>query len=308
MLLIILTKGANLMKKIIFLLYLSFSTFVYSSFSEGMASYKAADYKTAFLTWLPLAEAKDGAAQYNIAKLYKHGKGVRKDNLEAFKWFQKALKNGVTSAEKEMELLQPELFARLKTRKPEIERLVKIKSQELAQLEVEIETERLAKIGVEREAEKLAQLEVRKLAQVETERLAQMQAIREMRNERLAQTRTGREVKTPAQKRTGPGLTNLQLWALKNLKEKGVIRQFHLTESCFSSSSVKKDCQSVFDWYEQPANNHYNYAQYILGLIYAQGAGNASNINAAKFWLNKVKETNTLRLREESIQGLSHIN
>ncbi|WP_066044935.1 sel1 repeat family protein [Bathymodiolus septemdierum thioautotrophic gill symbiont] len=80
------------MKKIIFLLHLSLSSFVYSGFLEGMNDYKNSDYRSAFLEWLPLANAEDGIAQYNIARLYKLGKGVRRDDEVSFEWFKNHLR------------------------------------------------------------------------------------------------------------------------------------------------------------------------------------------------------------------------
>jgi hypothetical protein len=157
------------MKKIVFLLYLSLSTVVYSNFSKGMKSYKNSDYESAFLAWFPLAQAQDGIAQYNIGKLYQLGKGTRKDEKKALKWFKKALKNGITPAKQEIELLQPTFFTSL-----EAERLVRLETKKLKVERLKLETDRLVKVKAEKlETERLAKLEAERLEaeRLEAERL-----------------------------------------------------------------------------------------------------------------------------------------
>jgi hypothetical protein len=187
------------MKKIVFLLYLSLSTVVYSNFSKGMKSYKNSDYESAFLAWFPLAQAQDGIAQYNIGKLYQLGKGTRKDEKKALKWFKKALKNGITPAKQEIELLQPTFFTsleaerlvRLETKKLKVERL-KLETDRLVKVKAEkLETERLAKLEAERleaerlEAEKLAKLEADRSIKLEVKKLVKLE-VKKLRAERLA--------------------------------------------------------------------------------------------------------------------------
>jgi hypothetical protein len=193
------------MKKIVFLLYLSLSTVVYSNFSKGMKSYKNSDYESAFLAWFPLAQAQDGIAQYNIGKLYQLGKGTRKDEKKALKWFKKALKNGITPAKQEIELLQPTFFTsleaerlvRLETKKLKVERL-KLETDRLVKVKAEkLETERLAKLEAERleaerlEAEKLAKLEADRSIKLEVKKLVELE-VKKLRAERLAQLGTKR--------------------------------------------------------------------------------------------------------------------
>ena len=170
-----------------------------------MKSYKNSDYESAFLAWFPLAQAQDGIAQYNIGKLYQLGKGTRKDEKKALKWFKKALKNGITPAKQEIELLQPTFFTsleaerlvRLETKKLKVERL-KLETDRLVKVKAEkLETERLAKLEAERleaerlEAEKLAKLEADRSIKLEVKKLVELE-VKKLRAERLAQLGTKR--------------------------------------------------------------------------------------------------------------------
>lgn len=49
-----------------------------------------ADWYAAFRTWLPLAEAGDPKAQYNIGRCYNRGDGVDQDSTKAKFWYEKA--------------------------------------------------------------------------------------------------------------------------------------------------------------------------------------------------------------------------
>jgi hypothetical protein len=192
------------MKKIVFLLYLSLSTVVYSNFSKGMKSYKNSDYESAFLAWFPLAQAQDGIAQYNIGKLYQLGKGTRKDEKKALKWFKKALKNGITPAKQEIELLQPTFFTSL-----EAERLVRLETKKLKVERLKLETDRLVKVKAEKlETERLAKLEAERLEaerleaeRLEAERLeAERLEAERLEAEKLAKLEADRSIKLEVKK------------------------------------------------------------------------------------------------------------
>ncbi len=57
---------------------------------KGLAAYKRGDYKTAIEQWRPLAEAGHAGAQYNLGFNYVQGKGVPKDLVQAYFWFDLA--------------------------------------------------------------------------------------------------------------------------------------------------------------------------------------------------------------------------
>lgn len=48
------------------------------------------DWYAAFRIWLPLAEAGDPKAQYNVGRCYAKGDGIEKDQEAAMEWFMKA--------------------------------------------------------------------------------------------------------------------------------------------------------------------------------------------------------------------------
>lgn len=61
---------------------------------KGLKAYKAGDYETALKEWRPLAENGHPGAQYNIGFNYLQGKGVRKDLVQAYFWFELAARQG----------------------------------------------------------------------------------------------------------------------------------------------------------------------------------------------------------------------
>jgi TPR repeat protein len=68
-------------------------------FERGVDAFMAGEYDKCDDYWLPLARAGDPMAARNIALLYHHGKGVRKDLEEAELFYRLAADNGVTEAQ-----------------------------------------------------------------------------------------------------------------------------------------------------------------------------------------------------------------
>lgn len=66
---------------------------------EGVSAVEKQDYATAYRVFNELAEQGNAEAQYNLAILYRQGKGVAKDNAAALKWFEKSANQGLASAE-----------------------------------------------------------------------------------------------------------------------------------------------------------------------------------------------------------------
>eukprot|EP00105_Crassostrea_gigas_P029801 XP_011451854.1 PREDICTED: uncharacterized protein LOC105345427 [Crassostrea gigas] len=78
------------------------STLANATLSEAIDAYANKDYQTAYRLFLPLAESGNPYAQYGLAKLYASGdlsgfdeagqmdEGVKRDELKAFNWYQKA--------------------------------------------------------------------------------------------------------------------------------------------------------------------------------------------------------------------------
>ena len=84
------------------LLILLFGSYDISRASElqrASAAYKKGDYDTALQTFKPLAEKGDMIAQFNLAKMYREGKGVPKDYKTAVKWFSLSAEQGNAKAQ-----------------------------------------------------------------------------------------------------------------------------------------------------------------------------------------------------------------
>jgi len=62
-------------------------------FEDGLAAYDRDDYATALRLWRPLADAGDATAQYNLGIMYRNGRGVPKDYVQAHMWFNLAASN-----------------------------------------------------------------------------------------------------------------------------------------------------------------------------------------------------------------------
>ena len=60
----------------------------------GIDAYQRGDFATAVSTWLPLANAGDADAQYNMGQAYRLGRGVPVDSAIASSWFKKAADQG----------------------------------------------------------------------------------------------------------------------------------------------------------------------------------------------------------------------
>lgn len=66
---------------------------------DGIAAVEKQDYMTAYQVFKNLAEQGDREAQYNLAILYRQGKGVMQDPAMAATWFQKAADQGLPGAQ-----------------------------------------------------------------------------------------------------------------------------------------------------------------------------------------------------------------
>lgn len=69
------------------------------SLEKGMAAAQAGDFETAFKQITPLAEQGNDEAQAMLGALYKEGKGVQQDYLEAEKWIRLSAVQGNAKAQ-----------------------------------------------------------------------------------------------------------------------------------------------------------------------------------------------------------------
>jgi hypothetical protein len=70
-----------------------------SPMDVGIAAVEKEDYDKAFSVFLKLAKAGNAEAQYNLAMLYRAGKGTKKDLSESFRWFKQAAEQGISDAQ-----------------------------------------------------------------------------------------------------------------------------------------------------------------------------------------------------------------
>ena len=64
------------------------------SAQKGRLAFEKGDYGTALQIFTPLAEKGDLIAQFNLAKMYREGKGVSKNYKAAVKWFNLSAEQG----------------------------------------------------------------------------------------------------------------------------------------------------------------------------------------------------------------------
>ncbi|NYT26862.1 MAG: SEL1-like repeat protein [Candidatus Thiodubiliella endoseptemdiera] len=168
-------------KLLILLLSLSLSFATQADFLAGMKYYKQGDFDSAFQEWMPLArEGNHAISQYNIAQMYRLGKGVEQDNQEALKWFRKAANQGVSIAQERINTLQAEVA-------------VSIAQKESNLLQVGVNSTKLKIAPYDwLEEERLAQIKANKVKQ---ERLAQIEAER-VEQEKLAQEEKDKQIET----------------------------------------------------------------------------------------------------------------
>lgn len=68
------------------------------AFDLGARAALAGDYAGAMAHWLPLAEAGDRDAQYNVGNLHDRGLGLPEDDLAAIDWYGRAAAQGSVEA------------------------------------------------------------------------------------------------------------------------------------------------------------------------------------------------------------------
>lgn len=75
-------------------------------FKRSSKAYTVGLYNSTARQWLALAERGNRAAQYNIGRLFYYGKGIRRDRIEAYKWFFITAKNGVRRGDDAMRIAE----------------------------------------------------------------------------------------------------------------------------------------------------------------------------------------------------------
>ena len=82
-------QGFKMKKLLLSLLFVSLSLFA-NDYNKGVDAYKVCQYGEALKLWEPYAKEGKVEAQYNIAKLYYDGNGVKQNYHKALYWYAKA--------------------------------------------------------------------------------------------------------------------------------------------------------------------------------------------------------------------------
>ncbi|THJ23047.1 MAG: sel1 repeat family protein [Nitrospira sp. CG24E] len=69
------------------------------SYEDAVSAYERGDYTRAAQLLRPFAEQGDALAQYNLGVLYRKGRGVPQDDVQARQWYEKAAVQGQAKAQ-----------------------------------------------------------------------------------------------------------------------------------------------------------------------------------------------------------------
>ncbi len=90
-------RGATVMLALVVVLV---AVPAWADFRAGAEAYERFDYATALKEWRTLAEQGDAAAQYNLGVMYREGRGVPQDYVQAHMWVTLAAAQGDKDARK----------------------------------------------------------------------------------------------------------------------------------------------------------------------------------------------------------------
>ena len=82
-----------------------------ADFGKGMTAYRSGDYQTALAEWRQLAESGHATAQYNLGLIYHKGRGVARDLVRTYVWYDLAAFNGSEKSQTRRNLLKTVLSA-----------------------------------------------------------------------------------------------------------------------------------------------------------------------------------------------------
>ena len=85
--------------------FICLAVHAWADFQAGMDANNRGDYATALREWRPLAEQGDVLAQYNLGVLYRKGRGVPQDDVQARQWYEKAAAQGQAKAQYNLGIL-----------------------------------------------------------------------------------------------------------------------------------------------------------------------------------------------------------
>lgn len=92
-------------KNLILLMVIFFAvplTHAAGGFEYGMNAFQQGNYPTAFRLWMPLADAGNHLAQYNLGVMYYEGYGIPQNYAKALEWFLKAANQNYDEAQRNL--------------------------------------------------------------------------------------------------------------------------------------------------------------------------------------------------------------
>jgi hypothetical protein len=72
---------------------------------KGVAAFSAGDFESAWFRFFGLARAGDVESQFNIGQMYRLGRGIQRDVLEAKRWYERAAAMGYAPAQYQLGVL-----------------------------------------------------------------------------------------------------------------------------------------------------------------------------------------------------------
>jgi TPR repeat protein len=81
---------------------------VFADYSDGLSSYKAGDYESAYSVWLRYAKQGVPSAQFNLGVMTYYGQGVEKNAEHSLAWFKKALEKNYEGARENIDAINQE--------------------------------------------------------------------------------------------------------------------------------------------------------------------------------------------------------
>jgi len=71
-------------------------------YKAGLQSFNNRDYRSAYRIWLPIARQGNSKAQYHIGYMYLNGLYLKRDVVEARKWFERSAGQGDANAQNDL--------------------------------------------------------------------------------------------------------------------------------------------------------------------------------------------------------------
>ena len=278
---------------------------VSSNYDAGIAAYKRGHYKMAMYDFEQRAQQGDPVAQFCLAFMYKHGKGVGPDIQKAIEWYIKSAEQGYASAQNDLGVTFGRLAEKLASINSETESEVyATKSYEwfekaaeqnypVAQYNIASVIFSVAKSNFPEDSKESNELCQEAIASLIT---ASKQNYPPAQNE-LAQTYLfglhginrnvdkALELYTKAAIPQGEGI----------FKNGYVLTQHSLGTIYAEGIEVKQNYEEALKWYRKAAAQRYTESQYSLGVMYYKGNGVNRDLKEAANWYQRAAEQGHIR-------------